>query len=61
MIFSNKNIFKTTEKTIIVDVEGYKSFLQIMCETKQQVLRSVFWCLYMALIVLKTAWGKISA
>ena len=33
---------KTNEKTITVYAEGYKSFLQIMCETNQQVSQSVF-------------------
>ena len=55
MPFSNENIFKITEKTIIVDVEVYKSFLQIMHKTNQQVSWPVFGCLFMALILLKAA------
>jgi len=48
MPFSNENIFKITEKTIIVDVEVYKSFLQIMRKTNQQVSWPVFGWLFMA-------------
>ena len=42
MLFSNENIFKITEKTITVDIEGHKSFLQITRETNRQVSQPLF-------------------
>ena len=42
MLFSNENVFKITEKTITLAVEGYKIFLQNMCKTDQQLSGTVF-------------------